>query len=115
MRGGWLKVGSLTVAAAAVALAAGPLIGTLLIVFTDVPLALLNLIAGVVYALTMPFVALTTMYVYFDARVRDELSPTGRAGGAPRRDRSRRPRHKPVGEVKYWCQARNNSRACVGE
>ncbi len=75
VRGGWLKVGSLTVVAAAVALAAGPLIGTLLIVFTDVPLALLNLIAGVVYALTMPFVALATMYVYFDARARDELHP----------------------------------------
>ena len=46
---GWLKVGSLTVAAAAVVLAAGPLIGTLLIVFTSVPLSLLNLIAGLVY------------------------------------------------------------------
>ncbi len=26
-----------------------------------------------VYALTMPFVALVTSYVYFDARARDEL------------------------------------------
>jgi hypothetical protein len=51
---GWLKVGSLTVAAAAVVLAAGPLIGTLLIVFTNVPLSLLNLIAGLVYVVAMP-------------------------------------------------------------
>ena len=30
----------------------------------------MNVIAGVVYALAMPFVALTTTYVYFDARSR---------------------------------------------
>ena len=35
--------------------------------------SLLNVVAGVVYALAMPFVALTTAYVYFDARVREEL------------------------------------------
>ncbi len=55
------------------ALAAGPLLGALLILVTDAPLALLNLVAGVVYALAMPFVALTTSYVYFDARARFEL------------------------------------------
>ncbi|MDQ3122188.1 MAG: hypothetical protein M3Q59_06610 [Actinomycetota bacterium] len=42
---------------------------------TDAPLSLLNVVAGVVYALAMPFVALTTSYVYFDARVRTELEP----------------------------------------
>ena len=75
VRRGWLKVGSLTIVAAGIALIAGPLIGTLLIVFTSLPLPLLNLVAGVVYTITMPFVALTTAYVYFDARVRDELDP----------------------------------------
>ena len=50
---------------------------------TDVPLTLLNLIAGVVYAITMPFVALTTMYVYFDARVRERLAPAGPVGDLP--------------------------------
>jgi len=28
-----------------------------------------------VYALALPFIALVTAYVYFDARVRDELEP----------------------------------------
>ena len=51
------------------------LIGALLIFATSAPLALLNLVAGVVYALAMPFVALVTSYVYFDSRVRDELEP----------------------------------------
>jgi len=35
---------------------------------------LLNIVAGVVYALAMPFVALATTYVYVDARVREELA-----------------------------------------
>ena len=83
VRGGWLKVGSLTIAAAAITLAAGPMIGTLLILFTDVPLGLLNVIAGLVYAIAMPFVALTTMYVYFDARVRHQLSPPVRTRELP--------------------------------
>ena len=71
----WLKVGSLTVFGAALALILGPLIGALLIVLTNAPLSVLNLVAGVVNAVTMPFVALATAYVYFDARARIELEP----------------------------------------
>jgi hypothetical protein len=77
----WLKVGSLTILGAAVALVAGPLAGSLLIVLTDAPLPWLDVVAGVLYALVMPFVALTTTYVYFETRVRDELTP------APQSDR----------------------------
>ena len=58
-----------------VALAAGPLLGVALIFTTNMPLALLNVVAGVVYALALPFVALVTAYVYFDARARGELEP----------------------------------------
>ena len=82
-RGGWFKIGSLTIVAAAIALIAGPLLGTLLIVLTDLPLTTLNVIAGVVYAITLPFVALTTTYVYFDARVRERLAPAGPVGDLP--------------------------------
>ena len=71
----WIKVGSLVGVSAALALLAGPLLGAMLIVLTDTPLALLNVVAGVVYALAMPFVALVTAYVYFDARARAELEP----------------------------------------
>ncbi len=73
--GRWLRVASLVGVGALIALVAGPLLGALLILLTDAPLALLNVVAGVVYALAMPFVALTTCYVYFDARTRDELEP----------------------------------------
>jgi hypothetical protein len=69
----WLKVASLIVAGGAFVLVAGPLVGALLILGTSAPLWLVNIVAGVIYAVTMPFVALTTSYVYFDTRVRSEL------------------------------------------
>ena len=75
MRGRWLRVASLVAVSAVLALAVGPLLGALLIVLTNAPLPLLNIVAGVVYAIAMPFVALVTSYVYFDARTRLELEP----------------------------------------
>jgi hypothetical protein len=70
----WLKVASLIVAGGALAILVGPLIGVLLILATNAPFWLVNVVAGLIYAVTMPFVALTTAYVYFDARVRSELA-----------------------------------------
>ena len=56
----------------------------MLIVFTDTPLWVVNVIAGVVYALVLPIVALTTMYVYADARVRDaQLAEAGPVAELP--------------------------------
>ena len=74
VRHGWFKVGSLVVAGAALALLAGPFLGALLILVTSVPLAWLNVLSGIVYAVAMPFVALATAYVYFDMRIREELA-----------------------------------------
>ena len=73
VRGRWLRVASLVGASALIALVLGPFLGALLILLTSAPLVLMNVVAGVVYALTMPFVALTTSYVYFDSRAREEL------------------------------------------
>ena len=83
VRGRWLRVGSLVGLGAAIALAAGPLLGVLLIFATDAPLALLNIVAGVVYALALPFVALVAAYVYFDARTRHEVEPAEEADELP--------------------------------
>ena len=74
VRGKWLKVASLVVVGALLAIVAGPLIGVLLILVTDAPFWLVNVVAGVVYVLTMPLVAIATTYVYFDRRVDDELA-----------------------------------------
>ena len=69
----WFKVASLVGVSAASAFLLGPLLGAILIFLTNTPLATLNVIAGVVYALALPFVALVTAYMYFDARTRFEL------------------------------------------
>ena len=74
VRGAWLKVASLIVVGAALALAVGPIVGALLILATSAPFWLANVIAGLIYTVTMPLVALTTAYVYFDRRVADELA-----------------------------------------
>jgi len=71
----WLRVASLVGVGAVLSLALGPFLGALLILVTDAPLALLNVVAGVVYALAMPFIALVTSYVYFDCRARKEVEP----------------------------------------
>ena len=54
-----------------------------LIFLTEMPFALLNIVAGVVYALALPYVALVTSYVYFDARARGELEPVERPSQLP--------------------------------
>jgi hypothetical protein len=79
----WLKVSSLIVAGGALVFVIGPVVGALLILATDAPFWLVNVIAGVVYAVTMPFVALTTAYVYFDALVRGELAGDRESGELP--------------------------------
>jgi len=73
VQGRWLKVASLIVVGGGLALVAGPLIGAVLILVTGAPFWLVNVVSGVIYAVTMPFVAVTSVYVYFDARVSFEL------------------------------------------
>ena len=83
VRGRWLRVGSLVVLGGALALLSGPLLGALLIFVWNSSLVLLNLVAGIVYAVALPFVALVTSYVYFDARTRHELEPAERPDELP--------------------------------
>ena len=52
VRGGWLKVGVPDRRRRALVLVAGPLVGVLLILVTDAPFWLVNIVAGVVYAVT---------------------------------------------------------------
>ena len=74
VQGAWLKVTSLIVVGAALSIAVGPIVGALLILATSAPFWLVNVIAGLIYTVTMPLVAITTAYVYFDRRVADELA-----------------------------------------
>jgi hypothetical protein len=83
VHGRWFRVGSLVALSSAVALVTGPLLGALLIFVTSAPLALLNVVAGVVYALALPFVALVTSYAYLDARTRNALETVERPDELP--------------------------------
>jgi hypothetical protein len=83
VRSRWIRVGSLVGVSAAIALLLGPLLGAVLIFLTDTPLAFLNIVAGIVYAVALPFVGLVTAYVYFDARARVELEPVERPSQLP--------------------------------
>ena len=78
--GRWLRVAFVVGAGGALVIAAGPLLGAFLVPGTDAPLPLLNVVAAVVCALAMPYVALTTTYLSVDARVQLRA----RAAGHPR-------------------------------
>jgi hypothetical protein len=81
--GRWFRTASLVGLSAAIALISGPLLGALMIFVVDLPLATINVVAGIVYAVTLPFVGLVTAYVYFDARTRLELEPVDRPADLP--------------------------------
>jgi hypothetical protein len=83
VRGRWWRTASLVGLSAAISLGLGPLLGALLIFVVDAPLATLNVVAGLVYAAALPFVGLVTAYVYFDARVREELAPASQPSELP--------------------------------
>jgi hypothetical protein len=72
-----LKTVSLLAGSILLAGATGPILGTVLIVVTGAPFPLANIVAGVTYAVLMPYVGLTMAYLYFDARVRAELTREG--------------------------------------
>jgi Membrane domain of glycerophosphoryl diester phosphodiesterase len=81
VRGNWWRVASLLLFVTVIALLLGPLFGTLLLFVTSASFDFINLIASVVYAVVLPYVAIVTTYLYFDlllAQRRDEeLAETG--------------------------------------
>ena len=54
-----------------------------LILLTSAPFWLVNVIGGIVNAVLVPYLALTTAYMYFDARARAELEPDRNADVLP--------------------------------
>jgi hypothetical protein len=70
----WWRVASVTVFVTGMELLLGPLIGTLLLFVTSASFDFVNLVSGPVYVVALPFVAVTTTYLYFDLAVRKELA-----------------------------------------
>jgi hypothetical protein len=73
VRGHWLRAASISVVSAGIGLLVGPLVGVLLLFVTSASFNVVNLVAAVIYGVTMPFVAIATTYLYYDLLVRDRL------------------------------------------
>jgi hypothetical protein len=71
----WVKVVVLVALTSGLVLAVGPVLGTALILGTSLPFVVSNAVAGIVYALLVPILALNTLYVYADVVVREQLDP----------------------------------------
>jgi hypothetical protein len=71
----WWRVALFTLVVAGVGLLLGPLVGGLLLLTTNATFNAVNVIAALVYTITMPFVAIATTYLYFDLKARAVLEP----------------------------------------
>ena len=69
----WPRTASI-VLVASVGLLLGPFVGTLMLLLTSASFNVVNLIAGLIYVFTLPFVAVVTTYLYFDLSVRERLA-----------------------------------------
>lgn len=74
VRGHWWRAASITLFVSGIGLLLGPLIGTLFLFATSASFDFVNLVSGLVYVVALPFVAITTTYLYFDLAVRDHLA-----------------------------------------
>jgi hypothetical protein len=75
VRGHWWLVASVTLIVSGGGLLLGPLIGTLLLFVTTASFNVINLVSAVVYAVALPFAAVTQTYLYFHLRVEEKLAP----------------------------------------
>jgi hypothetical protein len=69
VRGDGWRVACLLLFVTLLAVLLGPLCGTLLLFVTDASFDFINLIAGVIDAIVLPYAAIATTYLYFDLRV----------------------------------------------
>jgi hypothetical protein len=70
----WPRTASVVLLVAGVGLLLGPFIGTLMLLLTSASFNVVNVVAGLIYVFTLPFVAVVTTYLYFDLLVRERLA-----------------------------------------
>jgi hypothetical protein len=70
----WFKVLSLVVLTAGLVLVSGPVLGGLLLLTTSASFSVVNVVSGLIYAIAMPLVGITTTYVYYDVLAREYLA-----------------------------------------
>ncbi len=69
----WFRVGSITILVTGGFLLLGPVAGTLMLLLTSASFDVVNIAAGLIYVVTLPFVAIITTYLYFDLLVEEAL------------------------------------------
>jgi hypothetical protein len=74
VHGHWWRLAIFTLVVTGGGLLLGPLVGGLLLLGTTAAFNVINIVAGLVYAVTMPFVAIATTYMFYDLRTRSELA-----------------------------------------
>jgi len=79
IRGDWWRACTLTVVVAGLGLLLGPLIGSLLLFATSASFDFVNLVSSLVYVVVLPFVAITTTYLYYDLLVGERSEAARRA------------------------------------
>lgn len=72
VRGRWWSVAGVDLAMFLLGVVVGPLIGALLIVFTDAPLWTVNVLGLLTFALALPFMVITLTLMYLDPREQRE-------------------------------------------
>jgi Vacuolar protein sorting-associated protein 62 len=74
VRGRWWRVAGITLAVVGLSLLLGPLTGVGVLLLTPASLAVVNVVSGIIYTLTIPYAAIATTYLYYDLRVREALA-----------------------------------------
>jgi len=74
VHGHWWRLAIFTLVITGGGLLLGPVIGGLLLLGTSAAFNVINVVAGLVYAVTLPYVAIATTYMYYDLRTRSELA-----------------------------------------
>jgi hypothetical protein len=75
VRGNWWRVASLVLFVTLVALMLGPLCGTLLLFATHASFDFINLVAGVIDVIVVPYATIATTYLYFDLQLAKQTEP----------------------------------------
>jgi hypothetical protein len=73
VHGHWWRTASITLFVTGIGLLLGPLAGTCLLFLSSASFDFVNLVSGLIYVVTLPLVAITTTYLYFDLAVRHRL------------------------------------------
>ncbi len=75
--GQWWRTLGVTIAVAYAAIAAGPIVGIVILLFTSSPLSFINLISSVIYVALVPYAAIALTMLYYDLQTAKE-APAGR-------------------------------------